>query len=98
MPSALADILAKYRATAQTVIETGTYFEELIRTYFRYEASYADLYSDVWHWADWAKEIGTAEFGFSGKDTGIDTRTALLFHRDGLNLYPVLPASHAIGR
>ncbi len=59
MPSALSDILAKYRATAQTVRETGTYFEELIRTYFRYEASYADLYSDVWLWADWAKEIGT---------------------------------------
>ena len=72
MPSALSDILAKYRATAQTVRETGTYFEELLRTYFRYEASYADLYSDVWLWADWAKEIGTAEFGFSGKDTGID--------------------------
>ena len=52
MPSALSDILAKYRATAQTVRETGTYFEELIRTYFRYEASYADLYSDVWLWAD----------------------------------------------
>lgn len=72
MPSARSDILAKYRATAQTVRETGTYFEELLRTYFRYEASYADLYSDVWLWADWAKEIGTAEFGFSGKDTGID--------------------------
>ena len=72
MPSALSDILAKYRATAQTARETGTYFEELLRTYFRYEASYADLYSDVWLWADWAKEIGTAEFGFSGKDTGID--------------------------
>jgi len=25
-------------------------------------------------------------------------RTALLFHLGGLNLYPVLPATHAIGR
>jgi predicted helicase len=72
MPSALQDILAKYRATSQTEREKGTYFEELIRTYFRFEASYADLYSDVWLYADWAKEIGTAQFGFSGKDTGID--------------------------
>ena len=72
MPSALQDILAKYRATSLTEREKGTYFEELIRTYFRFEASYADLYSDVWLYADWAKEVGTPQFGFSGKDTGID--------------------------
>lgn len=74
----LQKILTAYRATSQTEREKGTYFEELIRTYFRYEATYADLYSDVWLYADWAKEIGTPEFGFSGKDTGIDlvARTA----------------------
>ncbi|MBB5034073.1 DEAD/DEAH box helicase [Prosthecobacter vanneervenii] len=73
MPSSpLQKILAKYRATSQTEREKGTYFEELIRTYFRFEASYADLYSDVWLFADWAKEIGTPEFGISAKDTGID--------------------------
>ncbi len=70
--SPLQQILAKYRATSQTEREKGSYFEELIRTYFRYEASYADLYSDVWLFADWAKEIGTPEFGISAKDTGID--------------------------
>ncbi|MFO1440747.1 MAG: type ISP restriction/modification enzyme [Verrucomicrobiaceae bacterium] len=68
----LQSILAKYRATSQTEREKGSYFEELIRTYFRYEASYADLYSDVWLFADWAKEIGTPEFGITAKDTGID--------------------------
>lgn len=68
----LQSILANYRATSQTEREKGSYFEELIRTYFRYEASYADLYSDVWLFADWAKEIGTPEFGISAKDTGID--------------------------
>ena len=68
----LETILAKYRASSKTEREKGSYFEELIRTYFRYEASYADLYSDVWLYADWAKEIGTPEFGLSGKDTGID--------------------------
>jgi predicted helicase len=70
--SALLPILAVYRATSQTEREKGTYFEELIRTYFRYEASYADLYSDVWLFGDWAKEIGTPQFGLSAKDTGID--------------------------
>jgi predicted helicase len=68
----LQSILAKYRSTSQTEREKGTYFEELIRTYLRYEASYADLYSDVWLYADWAREIGSKEFGFSAKDTGID--------------------------
>jgi predicted helicase len=52
MPSALQDILAKYRVTSLTEREKGTYFEELIRTYFRFEASYTDLYSDVWLYAD----------------------------------------------
>ena len=65
--TALQSILAKYRATSQSEREKGTYFEELIRTYFRFEASFADLYSDVWLFADWAKE-----HGFSAKDTGID--------------------------
>jgi len=73
MPSSpLQTILAKYRATSQTEREKGTYFEELIRTFFRFEASYADLYSDVWLFADWAKAIGTPQFGISGQDTGID--------------------------
>jgi predicted helicase len=63
----LQKILAAYRATSQTERKKGTYFEELIRTYFRFEPSYADLYSDVWLFADWAKA-----HGFSAKDTGID--------------------------
>ena len=70
--SPLERILAHYRVTSQTQKEKGSYFEELIRTYFRYEASYADLYSDVWLFADWAREIGTPQFGISAKDTGID--------------------------
>lgn len=72
MSSALQEILAKYRANSLSEREKGTYFEELIRTYFRFEASYADLYSEVWLYADWAKAIGTPQFGLSAKDTGID--------------------------
>ena len=49
MPSPLQTILAKYRATSQSEREKGTYFEELIRTYFRFEASYADLYLSLIH-------------------------------------------------
>ncbi len=70
--TALQNILDHYRSQSQSEREKGTYFEELIRTYFRYEASYADLYSDVWLFADWAKEIGTPQHGISAKDTGID--------------------------
>ncbi len=65
--SALQKILESYRLASQTEREKGTYFEELIRTYFRYEATYADLYSDVWLYADWA-----AEQGLDARDTGID--------------------------
>lgn len=68
--SALSQILDAYRHTSQTEREKGTYFEELIRTYFRYEATYADLYEQVWLYSDWAKE--NPEFGLSAKDTGID--------------------------
>ena len=49
-----------------------TFFEELIRTYFRHEPRFADFYSDVWLYSDWAREVGGPEFGLSGKDTGID--------------------------
>jgi predicted helicase len=67
---ALNKLLNTYRQISQTEREKGTYFEELIRTYFRYEATYSDLYSDVWLYGDWAKEH--PEFRLSAKDTGID--------------------------
>ena len=65
--SPLETILAKYRSTSMTEREKGSYFEELIRTYFRNEPRFAHLYSDVWLFADWAHA-----HGFSAKDTGID--------------------------
>ena len=65
--TALQDLLAAYRKASQSEREKGNYFEELIRTYFRYEATYSDLYSDVWLFSDWAKEQG-----IDGRDTGID--------------------------
>lgn len=53
----LQSILSAYRATSQTEREKGSYFEELIRTYFRFEASYGDLYSDVWLFADFLRVV-----------------------------------------
>ncbi|SHG99447.1 Predicted helicase [Chryseolinea serpens] len=63
----LKSLFANFRSSSQTEREKGTYFEELIKTYLQYEATYKDLYSRVWSYAEWAKEQG-----LSGKDTGID--------------------------
>lgn len=68
--TALAQILETYRQNALSQREKGTYFEELIRTYFRNEPSYSDLYEDVWLYSDWAK--AHLDFGLSANDTGID--------------------------
>ena len=65
--TALNKLLTSYRQASQSEREKGNYFEELTRTYFRYEATYSDLYSDVWLYADWAKEQGIDQ-----RDTGID--------------------------
>ena len=65
--SALQILLNSFRNASVTEREKGTYFEELIIQYLRNEASYQDLYSEVWTYAEWAKLQG-----LSGKDTGID--------------------------
>ncbi|MBM5570729.1 MULTISPECIES: DEAD/DEAH box helicase [Deefgea] len=65
--SALAKLLTTFRNAAVSEREKGTYFEELIVCYLRNEATYADLYSSVWTYADWAKEQG-----LDARDTGID--------------------------
>lgn len=65
--TALEQLLNTYRQASLTEREKGTYFEELIRTYLRNEATYRDLYSQVWTYADWAREQG-----LDARDTGID--------------------------
>lgn len=47
--------------------EKGTYFEELMLCYLRNEATYRDLYSEVWTYGEWA-----ALHGLDKRDTGID--------------------------
>lgn len=65
--SALQQLLDTYRAAAQTEREKGTYFEELILCYLHHEATYKDLYSQIWTYADWAKTQG-----LDARDIGID--------------------------
>ncbi len=65
--TALEQLLATFRNAAVSEREKGTYFEELILAYLRNEATYKDLYSQVWTWGEWAPA-----HGFSAKDDGID--------------------------
>ena len=65
--SALFALLNTYRNASVSEREKGTYFEELICAYLRNEATYRDLYEQVWAYSDWAKEQG-----LDGSDIGID--------------------------
>ena len=64
----LRQIFAQFRSDAKTEREKGNYFEELIRTYLRYEPVYAELYSDVWL----LNEV-PPKLGISKQDAGIDS-------------------------
>ncbi|PHR17757.1 MAG: damage-inducible protein [Sphingopyxis sp.] len=84
--SALSSLLDSFRTAAVTEREKGTYFEELICAYLRNEATYSDLYDQVWTYSDWAKEQG-----IDGRDTGIDlvakTQGTGQFHAIQCKLY-----------
>lgn len=63
----LHSLLDDFRRASMSEREKGTYFEELIICYLRNEATYRDLYDQVWTYADWAQEQG-----IDRRDTGID--------------------------
>lgn len=65
--TALEKLLDTFRQAAASEREKGTYFEELIVCYLRNEATYRDLYSDVWTYAQWADLQGLDK-----RDAGID--------------------------
>ncbi|OAL76274.1 hypothetical protein AY606_13250 [Acinetobacter sp. SFB] len=65
--SAFFDLINTYRIIAKTEREKGTYFELICIKYFENEPFYADLFTKVQTYTEWAKEQG-----LSGKDTGID--------------------------
>ncbi|MBH1553992.1 DEAD/DEAH box helicase [Stenotrophomonas maltophilia] len=63
----LKTLLDTLRQSSMSEREKGTYFEDLILAYLRNEATYKDLYAQVWTWGEWAPANG-----FSAKDDGID--------------------------
>ena len=65
--TALSSLLDHYRQSALSEREKGTYFEELMLCYLRNEATYRDLYSEVWTYGEWA-----AQQGLDKRDVGID--------------------------
>ncbi len=85
--TALQALLTTYRQVAITEREKGAYFEELCIRYFKNEPYYADLYSGVWMYSDWAAN----QEGFKRTDTGIDlvaeTRISGEFHAIQCKLY-----------
>lgn len=84
--SPLSLLLDSFRQAALTEREKGTYFEELIVCYLRNEATYRDLYSDVWTYSQWAELQNLDK-----RDTGIDlvakTRGTGEFHAIQCKLY-----------
>jgi len=65
--TALQDLLATFRAAAQSNREQGTYFEELTVKYLVNEPVYHELYERVEPYAVWAKR-----HGIDKRDAGID--------------------------
>jgi predicted helicase len=65
--TALSSLLDHYRNSSMSEREKGTYFEELMLCYLRNEATYRDLYSEVWSYGEWA-----ALQGLDKRDAGID--------------------------
>ena len=74
--SALDRILHSYHDAAVTQREKGKYFERLALTFLKNDSIRSQQYSEVWTYADWAKEKG-----WSGKDTVIDLVLSLLAKR-----------------
>lgn len=65
--TALSSLLDHFRQASKSEREKGTYFEELMLCYLRNEATYRDLYSEVWTYAEWADLQGLDK-----RDAGID--------------------------
>jgi len=65
--TALSSLLDHYRNSSMSEREKGTYFEELMLCYLRNEATYRDLYSEVWTYSAWATQQNLDK-----RDAGID--------------------------
>lgn len=65
--SSLRDLLAHYRASAQTEREKGNYFEKLAVDFIKNDPGMAQQFEDAWLYSDWA-----IMQNLDGRDTGID--------------------------
>ena len=60
--------LDQIRAESGSQAGRGALFERLVKRYFREDPLYADRFSDVWLWSEWASK----RTDFTGQDTGVD--------------------------
>lgn len=72
MSNDLRVILERFRETARTEREKGTYFEQIAAVYLRHDPLQAPLFSEVETYEDWAKARGE-----DAADSGIDLVTTL---------------------
>ncbi len=77
MSQDLQQLLKTYRDNAKTEREKGDYFELLSVVYLKNDPVFAQQFSQVWTYSDWAKEQGIDQ-----RDTGIDV-VAKLIDGDG---------------
>lgn len=68
--AALHRLLDAMRSDAVSQRNKGTRFERLALDFFRYDRTYADVFSWVETYSDWAK--AHPELGVDGRDIGID--------------------------
>ncbi len=66
--SAFQRTLDHIRAVAESEVQKGRLFERLMKTFFLEDPLYAERFSNVWLWSEWAQQVS----GFDGRDTGVD--------------------------
>lgn len=57
------DILAEFRAAAESKRDLGDRFERLMQAYFRTDPYYQDLFSDVWLWWEYPQRGNSGDIG-----------------------------------
>ena len=60
--------LDQIRADAGSHAKSGALFERLMKRYFRQDPLYAERFSEVWRWSEWAARRSD----FTGQDIGVD--------------------------
>ena len=68
MSSGFQQTIDLIRADADSSAAQGAFFERLMKRYFQQDPLYADRFSDVWLWSEWAAKQPV----FPGQDIGVD--------------------------